>query len=97
MEEQKEESNKPVRGVTEGGYDYLELESGNKVRGSIVQRRIIEDNETFEEYRLRLKLVKNMEKTKKPRIIWDSYNWGTLTAERAKEVYEAMLKHQENK
>ena len=59
--------------VTEGGYHYIESEQGVKVRNSIVGRRLKEDGETFEEYKMRQKFVKNFNKeTAKGSWLWKS-------------------------
>jgi hypothetical protein len=52
--------------VTAGGFNYIESEEGLKVRNSIVGRRLVEDDETFEEYKMRQKFARNFtdERTK---------------------------------
>ena len=75
--------------VTEGGYEYIDV-NGLKVRNSIVNHRIKEDNETFEEYYLRRRLSRNALDSKR-KVIWYSKNWGTLTRERSYEIYQQMM------
>tara|TARA_R110002012_G_scaffold59679_10_gene156343 strand:+ start:1912 stop:2190 length:279 start_codon:yes stop_codon:yes gene_type:complete len=50
--------------ITDGGYHYIENEDGLKVRNSIIGRRIKEDGETFDEYKMRQKFVNNFDKEK---------------------------------
>tara|TARA_R110002126_G_scaffold1738_4_gene10449 strand:+ start:1360 stop:1731 length:372 start_codon:yes stop_codon:yes gene_type:complete len=59
--------------ITAGGYHYIESEQGVKVRNSLVGRRLKEDGETFEEYKMRQKFVKNFNKeTAKGKWFWKS-------------------------
>ena len=59
--------------VTDGGYSYIENEIGVKVRNSLLSRRIKEDGETFKEYKLRRKFVKEYEKERnKGQWLWTS-------------------------
>lgn len=62
--------------VTEGGYRYITKDENGvelKIRNSIVNRRLTEDNETFEEYKIRLKMAKEFVKSnKKGTLIWPS-------------------------
>jgi len=59
--------------VTAGGFHYIESEEGAKVRNSIVGRRLKEDGETFEEYKMRQKFVTNFNKEKsKGKWFWKS-------------------------
>lgn len=72
MEEVKEhlEDVKEHELITAGGYHYIENE-GFKIRNSIVNRRLVEDDETFEEYKVRTKLAKShLKQFKKGSYIW---------------------------
>lgn len=72
MEEVKEHLEEIKEGelITKGGYRYIENE-GFKIRNSIVNRRLIEDDETFEEYKVRTKLAKShLKQFKKGSYIW---------------------------
>jgi len=61
---------------TDGGFTYIVNDQGVKVRNSILGRRLVEDNETFEEYKLRQKFAKNFidEKSK------GSWYWKSVCA-----------------
>ena len=70
---------------TEGGHRYIEVD-GLKVRSDIVGQRLIEDGETFEEYKLRQKYVKVFEKRKKEgELFWAAYR-GTYNKAKFAEV-----------
>lgn len=65
MEEQvaKEEVTS-VMSKTKGGYDCI-ISNGLTIRKSESAKRLIEDDETFDEYRIRLKMLREVEKDKK--------------------------------
>jgi hypothetical protein len=67
MEENKEGSADYSNIVTKGGYKAL-LVNNQIIRKSSSPRRITEDEETYEEYKVRLKLLKQIEKDKKPEL-----------------------------
>ena len=72
MEEVKEDLNVAKEGelITAGGYRYIENE-GFKIRNSIVNRRLEEDGETFEEYKVRTKLAKShLKQFKQGSYVW---------------------------
>ena len=72
---------------TEGGHRYIEVD-GLKVRSDIVNHRLVEDGETFEEYKLRQKYMKVFEKRKKEgELFWSAYR-GTYN----KAKFAALLK-----
>lgn len=73
MEEVREEVKEEINLVTEGGYSYIESNEGLKVRNAFVNRRIKEDGETFEEYKMRQKFLMNFRKeSKKDKWFWKS-------------------------
>lgn len=73
MEEVREEVKEEINLVTEGGYSYIESNEGLKVRNAFVNRRIKEDGETFEEYKMRQKFLMNFRKeSKKGKWFWKS-------------------------
>jgi N-acetylmuramic acid 6-phosphate (MurNAc-6-P) etherase len=76
---------------TEGGYKYIKTTDGLIIRSSIKNERLVEDGETYEEYKMR-KMVSSKLLKRKKRLIWDSSSWGTLTAERSFEIYQEMLR-----
>jgi len=58
--------------VTKGGYEYI-LKEDLKVRSSLVGRRLKEDGETFDEYKLRRKGVHQYVEAKaKGKLFWPS-------------------------
>jgi hypothetical protein len=67
MEENKEGSADYSNIVTKGGYKAL-LVNNQIIRKSSSPRRLTEDEETYEEYKVRLKLLKQLEKSKKPEL-----------------------------
>ncbi len=72
MEEAKEHLEEVKQGelITPGGYRYIENE-GFKIRNSVVNRRLVEDDETFEEYKVRTKLAKShLKQAKQGNYIW---------------------------
>ena len=72
MEEVKEDLNVVKEGelITAGGYRYIENE-GFKIRNSVVNRRLEEDGETFEEYKVRTKLAKShLKQFKQGSYLW---------------------------
>ena len=72
MEEIKEDLNIAKEGelITAGGYRYIENE-GFKIRNSVVNRRLEEDGETFEEYKVRTKLAKShLKQFKQGSYLW---------------------------
>ena len=72
MEEIKEHLEEIKEGelITPGGYRYIENE-GFKIRNSVVNRRLVEDDETFEEYKVRTKLAKaHLKQSKRGNYIW---------------------------
>lgn len=65
MEEEKREE-----GVTKGGHKYIKIDD-MFIRDSLVGRRLKEDEETFEEYKVRQKMIKVYTKDKmKGRHLW---------------------------
>jgi len=62
--------------LTDGGYRYEDHKVGDatyRIRGSITSKRLEEDGETFEEYKLRLKLFQNYQKkAKQGSLLWPS-------------------------
>jgi hypothetical protein len=57
MEEEVKEEVKREEGVTEGGHKYIKIDD-LLVRDSVVGRRLKEDGETFDEYKVRQKMIK---------------------------------------
>lgn len=50
-----------------------------------------DDEETFDEYKIRRKYRKQWEKEKKAnKLAWDSRNWGTMTPNKALQVQKLM-------
>lgn len=75
--------------TTEGGFKYIEVEGGLKLRESKVAYRLIEDEETYDEYRLRRRVMKYLEKKQRAlRPYWDSKKLGTLSQERINKALE---------
>lgn len=85
-EELKEEVPEPKElKKTEGGYEYIELDDveeeglSHKIRNSFSARRLTEDGETHEEYKVRRKMYKQMEKERsRGKYIWISKQFGQL-------------------
>lgn len=65
MKENKEGSAEYSMIVTKGGYKAI-LVNNQIIRKSSSPRRLKEDEETYEEYKVRQKLLKQIEKEKKP-------------------------------
>lgn len=76
------------RKVTEGGYEYITDQSGHKIRNTISPQRLTEDDETYDEYKIRRKLVNNLDRK---RTVWYSKEWGTNNATNRLKIYEALL------
>lgn len=75
--------------VTEGGFRFIELEDGKKIRESKVAYRLIEDNETYEEYRLRRSIMQWQDKqfrSKRPH--WNSKLMGTFSKKKLDKAIE---------
>ena len=59
--------------VTEGGYTYIVNEEGLKIRNSTATHRLRNDSETYPEYKLRRKMLKEHIGTKlKGNYLWPS-------------------------
>ena len=59
--------------VTEGGYTYIVNEEGLKIRNSTSTSRLEKDEETYEEYKLRRRLLKShIEDRLKGKYFWTS-------------------------
>lgn len=67
MEDNKEGSVDYSNIVTKGGYKAL-LVNNQIIRKSSSPRRLTEDEETYNEYKVRLKLLRELEKAKKPEL-----------------------------
>lgn len=93
IEENQEEKELPV---TEGGYRYLDGEDGVKIRESKVAYRLVDDGETYEEYRIRRILMQYVEKKQRRiRPMWNSSKFGTFSKEKLNKALED-VKRQEN-
>lgn len=100
MENKQEEGAKEI--VTKGGFKAL-LVNNQIIRKSSSPRRIIEDEETYDEYKVRLKLVKQLEKEQKGKIFWMSkfsigkQSYSSQYIKKKKEVSEELLEVVETK
>lgn len=54
---------------TKGGFSAL-LVNNQIIRKSSAPHRLTEDEETYEEYKVRRKLINQLEKEKKPNVFW---------------------------
>lgn len=75
--------------ITEGGFRFIELEDGKKIRESKYAGRLTEDNETYDEYKLRRAIMQwqdKQQRTKRPH--WNSKMLGTFSKKKLDKVLE---------
>lgn len=78
---------------TEGGYEYVLDDQGNKVRNSLVGYRLKDDGETYDEYRKRQETIKNYEKQKKKgETMWPSRNYDDIRKRNPKDDPQEYMK-----
>lgn len=75
---------------TKGGFQYEEITTAQgfklKVRYSDASYRLTEDDENFEEYKLRLRAVKRFEKSRKSGFVHWMGTWGPMTKEKKEKI-----------
>jgi hypothetical protein len=82
--------------VTEGGFRFIELEDGKRLRESKVAYRLIEDGETYDEYKLRRSVMQwqdKQQRTQRPH--WNSKLMGTFSKKRIDKALEDVRKEEE--
>lgn len=77
-------------GVTDGGHNYIKIED-LIIRDSILGRRLKEDGETFDEYKVRQKMsAQHLKNKRSGQLFWDSSR-GTYVEAEVKAYIRSLL------
>lgn len=93
MVTKQEDLNGLQRFTSDKGFEYIVL-NGYKIRNSDSKKRIDEDEETFEEYKLRLKLLDKIPK-RRSQLFWPSSRLGTYDKKKLREQLEEYNKNKQ--